>query len=145
MAFNFAKTFSGKSIFAKDSKKRMNIALPSAMFAGATGAGPAATATQLTFAGPLYDYRADETGTRSVKGAKEKKAGDIADLNAYAAGEAARQREDTAQAAARRAQADQLAARRRNKRFAYGYNRASQAGGLGGGGIEGGQKTLLGY
>lgn len=135
MAFNFKKTFSGKTLFRNDNLKRMFLA------GGVSGGDPGT----MTLAGPLYDYRADETGTRSVKGAKEKKAGDIADLNAYAAGEASRQREDTAQAEARRAQADQLAARRRNKRFAYGYNRASQAGGLGGGGIEGGQKTLLGY
>lgn len=135
MAFKFKKTFSGKTLFEKDNLKRLAVAGP------AVGFDPGA----MTLAGPLFDYRADETGTRSVKGAKEKKAGDIADLNAYAAGEAARQREDTAQAEARRTQADQLAARRRNKRFAYGYNRASQAGDLGGAGPEGGQKTLLGY
>ena len=52
--------------------------------------------------------------------------------------------ETEAQLAAKRAQDEQLAARRRAKQFAYGYNR-SQAGGLGGaGGAAGGQKTLLG-
>ena len=54
--------------------------------------------------------------------------------------------EASAQEQAQLVQRSQLAARRRNKRFAYGYDRASGGGDLGGtGGAAGDQKTLLGY
>lgn len=56
----------------------------------------------------------------------------------------AAQKESDAQTAARQAQADQLAARRRAKRFAFGYDREEPAGGLGGTGAATGRKTLLG-
>lgn len=58
---------------------------------------------------------------------------------------AAAEREGAAQTEAQRVQEGQLAERRRKKRFAYGYDRAGDAGGLGGVGDAGGQKTLLGY
>ena len=54
--------------------------------------------------------------------------------------------EASAQEQSQLVQRSQLAARRRNKRFAYGYDRASGGGDLGGtGGAAGDQKTLLGY
>ncbi len=117
MAFNWAKVFSGKSLLKSK------------------GGVP----------GALYDYRADETGTSSVARNKEKKAVHALNVEAQSQLQAAQERETAAQAKARQEQADQLAARRRNKRFAYGYNRRSSADTLGDAGSSGGPKTLLGY
>ena len=108
--------------------------------------------------GPINPYATDsevlgargsaKKGTfgQSVDRAKEYKidetnAGIAADTAATATAT-----EASAQEQAQLVQRSQLAARRRNKRFAYGYDRASGGGDLGGtGGAAGDQKTLLGY
>lgn len=135
MAFNFKKTFSSKNFLSKDSLKRLAVGGP------AVGFDPGS----MTLLTAGWDYRAGQSGTRSVASEKAKKAGDIADAAGLAAANAAAERSSQAQDQARKAQADQLAARRRSKRFTYGYDRRS-GGGLGDlGGAGGGPKTLLGY
>lgn len=114
---------------------------------GALAAGPAL--------GPVNPFSMDKDvlGARgsfsnpglSVDRAKEYKTDARNEAAAEVARSNARDQEERAQADAKRMQEGQLAERRRKKRFAYGYDRASNAGGLGGGGADGGQKTLLGY
>ena len=78
---------------------------------------------------------------RAKEYATDRRNAEIAARNAAAAAAA----ESAAQEQARLVQNAQLAARRRNKRFAYGYDRTI-GGGLGdSGGAAGDRKTLLGY
>ena len=81
----------------------------------------------------------------SVDREKEYKIDTANETAADANRDAARATEEQAQVAAKRVQEGQLANRRRNKRFAYGYDRSGAAGLLGGSGADGAPKTLLGY
>ena len=136
MAIKWKKLFSLKSMGKKDNLMRMGV---TNLF---TGGGPVAS----MLSGPLYNYRGSTTSIgQSVQSEKDDKQGARVQMQIAASRADAASKEETAQKQAQRAQESQLAARRRNKRFAYGYNRSSDASGLGGGGPAGGNKTLLGY